>query len=285
MHWMAWNKMCNSKAEGGLGFRNVDDFNSALLAKQLWRLITVPNSLFAKVFKGRYFRKSNPLDNIKSYSPSYGWRSMISARSLVHKGLIKRVGSGASISVWEDPWIPAQFPRPAKSNGSIFEPSLKVSSLIDNRSNFWNMDLLKELFDPKDVPLICALPVGPEIAILKAHTWKVQCPPKLRHFLWQILSGCVPVTANLRKRGINCDQGCVRCGATEETINHTLFLCHLARQIWALSQIPTILGIFPSNSIFANLDHLFWRIPSGVISSSYPWIIWYIWKARNEKNI
>jgi len=85
---------------------------------------------------------------------------MISARSLVHKGLIKRVGSGASISVWEDSWIPAQFPRPAKSNGSIFEPSLKVSSLIDNRSNFWNMDLLKELFDPKDVPLICALPVG-----------------------------------------------------------------------------------------------------------------------------
>jgi len=95
MHWLAWNKMCSSKAEGGLGFQNVDDFNSALLAKQLWRLITVPNSLFAKVFKGRYFRQSNPLDNIKSYSPSYGWRSMISARSLVHKGLIKRVGSGA----------------------------------------------------------------------------------------------------------------------------------------------------------------------------------------------
>ncbi|KAG7564174.1 Ribonuclease H domain [Arabidopsis suecica] len=323
MHWMAWNKLCNSKSEGGLGFRNVDDFNSALLAKQLWRLITVPDSLFAKVFKGRYFRKSNPLENIKSYSPSYGWRSICSARSLVNKGLIKRVGSGTSISVWEDPWIPAQFPRPAKSNGSLVDPLLKVNNLIDSRSNFWNIDLLKEIFDPEDVALISALHVGaptkedtlgwhftksgkytvksgyhttrieksettfsligPDIRPLKAHSWQVHCPPKIRHFLWQILTGCVPVTENLRKRGIVCDTGCARCGEPVETINHTLFQCHPARQIWALSQVPTAMGNFPTDSIFTNLDHLFWRIPSEFDSSAFPWIIWYIWKARNEK--
>ncbi|KAL9293653.1 putative reverse transcriptase zinc-binding domain-containing protein [Arabidopsis thaliana] len=268
---MAWNKLCISKLEGGLGFRSIDDFNSAILSKQLWRLITVTDSLFAKVFKGRYYRKSNPLENIKLYSPSYGWRSLCSARSLVDKGLIKRVGSGASISVWEDPWILAQFPRPAISNGSIIDPSLKVQHLIDSRSNFWNIDLLNELFDPEDVQLISALHlgtstkedtlgwhftksgkytvksgyhtarleklednssfIGPEINVLKAHAWKVQCPPKLRHFLWQTLSGCVHVTENLRRRGINCDTGCVRCGAITETINHSLFQCHPARQI------------------------------------------------------
>ncbi|KAG7563962.1 Ribonuclease H-like superfamily [Arabidopsis suecica] len=43
------------------------------------------------------------------------------------------------------------------------------------------------------------------------------------------------------------------------------------------------MGIFPTESIFANLDHLFWRIPSEFDSSAFPWIIWYIWKARNEK--
>ncbi|KAL9830803.1 hypothetical protein AtNW77_Chr3g0193461 [Arabidopsis thaliana] len=55
MHWMACDKVYYSKSEGGLGFCNVDDFNSALLAKQLWHLITVPDSLFARVFKGRFF--------------------------------------------------------------------------------------------------------------------------------------------------------------------------------------------------------------------------------------
>ncbi|XP_010490174.1 PREDICTED: uncharacterized protein LOC104767908 [Camelina sativa] len=51
-HWLAWEKLCCSKQLGGLGFRNVDDFNSALLAKQLWHLIEFPDSLYARVFKG-----------------------------------------------------------------------------------------------------------------------------------------------------------------------------------------------------------------------------------------
>ncbi|XP_019085522.1 PREDICTED: uncharacterized protein LOC109126438 [Camelina sativa] len=85
LHWVAWDKLCLDKKEGGLGFRGLDDFNTALLAKQLWRLISVLDSLFARVFKGRYYRHSDPLDPIRSYSPSYGWRSIISARSLVNK--------------------------------------------------------------------------------------------------------------------------------------------------------------------------------------------------------
>ncbi|CAL9222551.1 unnamed protein product [Arabidopsis halleri] len=32
----------------------------------------------------------------------------------------------------------------------------------------------------------------------------------------------------------------------------------------------------------ANWDHLFWRSTSEVDSSSHPWIIWYILKARNK---
>ncbi|CAA7044586.1 unnamed protein product [Microthlaspi erraticum] len=82
MHWLAWRKLCRHKTDGGLGFRVIEDFNTALLAKQLWRLMDNPDSLFAKVFKGRYFRNSTPLDPIRSYSPSYGWQSIVSARPL-----------------------------------------------------------------------------------------------------------------------------------------------------------------------------------------------------------
>jgi len=183
---------------------------------------------FCKGFQKEILSEIQSFKNIKSYSPSYKWRSICSARSLVNKGLIKRVDSGASISVWKDLLIPAQFPRLAISNGSIIDPSLKVQHLINSRSNFWNNDLLKELFDPEDVKLISALHlgastkedtlgwhftksekytvksgyhrarleilednssfIGHEINVLKAHGWKVQCPPKLRHFLWQTLA-------------------------------------------------------------------------------------------------
>lgn len=82
---MSWQKLCKGKLEGGLGFLVIEDFNSALLAKQLWRLLDNPEFLFAKVFKVGYYCNSNPMEQIRSYSPSYGWKSIISVRPLVRK--------------------------------------------------------------------------------------------------------------------------------------------------------------------------------------------------------
>ena len=54
LHWIAWNKICIPKDKVGLGFRDLKNFNIALLAKQLWRLVQYPTSLLAKVLKRRY---------------------------------------------------------------------------------------------------------------------------------------------------------------------------------------------------------------------------------------
>lgn len=51
MHWLKWDKLCAPKSDGGLGFRNLHLFNTALLAKQSWRLLTNPHSLFYRIFK------------------------------------------------------------------------------------------------------------------------------------------------------------------------------------------------------------------------------------------
>lgn len=56
LHWLAWKNFCRTKAEGGIGFRTMDEYYTALLAKKCWRLIEFSNSL-NKVFKGCYHRK------------------------------------------------------------------------------------------------------------------------------------------------------------------------------------------------------------------------------------
>ena len=60
--WIAWDKLCKPKVEGGMGFRDLKVFNLALLAKQGWRLMQNQNSLFHQVFKAKYFANDTFLD-------------------------------------------------------------------------------------------------------------------------------------------------------------------------------------------------------------------------------
>ncbi|XP_027124310.1 uncharacterized mitochondrial protein AtMg00310-like [Coffea arabica] len=61
VHWCSWTKMMKAKMEGGLGFRNLQCFNKALLGKQIWRLIRYPNLLVSRILKAKYYPKNSIL--------------------------------------------------------------------------------------------------------------------------------------------------------------------------------------------------------------------------------
>jgi hypothetical protein len=60
MHWISWEEqLASPKISGGMGFRDLESFNLALLGKHGWRLLTSPDSLCYRVLKGRYFPNSD----------------------------------------------------------------------------------------------------------------------------------------------------------------------------------------------------------------------------------
>ncbi|KAJ1295712.1 hypothetical protein BS78_01G243800 [Paspalum vaginatum] len=77
MHWVAWEKLCSRKEEGGLGFRDLHLFNLAMLAPQGWRLLTVPDSQCSHVLRARYFLDGDLLSAKESHGISYSWRSIL----------------------------------------------------------------------------------------------------------------------------------------------------------------------------------------------------------------
>jgi hypothetical protein len=54
--------MCEAKRDSGMGFRNYEVFNQALLAKQAWRMVINPDSLCSRVLQARYFKNGDFLN-------------------------------------------------------------------------------------------------------------------------------------------------------------------------------------------------------------------------------
>ena len=51
VHWASWKKLSEVKGREGIDFEDLEAFNIALLAKQIWRFLTTPNLLVSKVMK------------------------------------------------------------------------------------------------------------------------------------------------------------------------------------------------------------------------------------------
>ncbi|XP_060974711.1 uncharacterized mitochondrial protein AtMg00310-like [Cannabis sativa] len=81
--WVSWKRLCQHKNFGGLGFRDLRDYNLSFLGKQGWRLLTMEDTLVAKIYKARYYPQGSFLNAELGQNPSFIWRSIWEAQSLV----------------------------------------------------------------------------------------------------------------------------------------------------------------------------------------------------------
>lgn len=105
MCWVSWDKLTQPKSSGGLGFRDIQLFNQAFLAKIAWRLITAPNCLLLRILMGKYCHNQCFLKVPASSSCFHGWRGILAGRNLLLGNLGKTIGNGNTTNIWTDSWL------------------------------------------------------------------------------------------------------------------------------------------------------------------------------------
>lgn len=159
MHWSSWKSLCKPKFMGGMGFRCMIEFNHALLAKQVWRIIQHPESLVAHLLKERYFKNVDIMEALRGLRPSYIWKSIFWSRELIVKGLQWRVGDGKNIPAFQDAWILGSSSGRSLITGGALRDA-KVSDFITTGGN-WDKTDLNAIFPAVEVSEILNIHIYP----------------------------------------------------------------------------------------------------------------------------
>ena len=104
-------------------------------------------------------------------------------------------------------------------------------------------------------------------------------------FLWRALSGALAIAERLNSRGMGVEPNCKICHGSTESINHVLFQCSAALQLWSGAGF-TLPSFVMAHSLEENFSYVFNLMedsnrPQSLIRT-IPWVLWLIWKNRNS---
>ncbi|XP_013625016.1 PREDICTED: uncharacterized protein LOC106331249 [Brassica oleracea var. oleracea] len=291
--WVAWDQLTKPKALGGLGLRDIQRFNQALLAKLAWRIITAPESLFSRILMGKYCHNKSFLEIAPSQSCSHGWRSILHGRDLLKENLGKSIGNGQTTKIWKDSWI--SLDKVLKPMGPIKVSALDltVADLLTSELK-WNKQRIEELLPDLAEQIQCyfaATSHNHHTQLTRAEgefswirdIWAGKFSPKMKTFLWSIVHKAISLSSNLQRRGMTSATPCVRCQDTENEM-HCFFNCQYAKNVWDLMPLSKAVHL-AAGVTFPEVVVKFRRViclpPSGISLNILRWVLWAIWTARN----
>lgn len=314
--WYAWDRLCNAKEDGGLGFKHLHQFNIEMLVKQGWRLLNNVNPLVTDLMKAKYYPHTNFLNAKLGTNPSYMWRSIMEAQEVIRQGSRKRIGDGRSTNIWEEPWLPCRV------NGYLTTrvcPELQevfVSNLMEEGGSTWDEAVLLDVLNERDVHLIRKIPIpgrqGPDSwfwfvddsgmfsvkscyrQIMGEQTWtsaefwrklwSLDLPGKIISFMWRVCRMCLPTAVNLVKKRVEISNVCTWCLCQQEDEMHVLFACSFARTVWTNLGLQDLIPGDQRDqmgTILQKMQHVF-HVYTREKLAWVAIVCWNLWNPRNK---
>ncbi|XP_050238017.1 uncharacterized protein LOC126687501 [Mercurialis annua] len=221
IHLKNWDKLCVPRFMGG------------------WRLATNPDSIVSRLLKAHYFPISSFFSARLSGNPSFVWIS-----SLVKFRSSWVIGDGQTVSISGEPWL-MNIDNPFTTTD--LHPTIaqaSVNSLLKVDAKEWDLDVVSDLFNSRDISEIVSIPLVPDkredslswrlerrgiYSVRSGYKhlmqtrhrgsnldvrsgwkdlWHLHIPPKVKNFLWRVISGWLPTRDALRSRHVELEAIC-----------------------------------------------------------------------------
>ncbi|KAL2226576.1 UNVERIFIED_CONTAM: putative mitochondrial protein [Sesamum indicum] len=308
---VAWKDVCKPIGQGGLGIRDIDALNQALMTKKLCDVIRCDRtSIWVEWLQlGRLH--NNSIWTVDEKGGSWGWRKLLRLRSLIKPMVECRIGDGRNFFLWKDPWhhlgpLISRFPRGPSLLG--LDESTKLNTVIDEGQWHWplitDLECLQIIYTlpqihggedriiwrfPDGQPTAQALyrlicPPGPKVGWTSLLSGSLKIP---RHcfILWMAFQEKLPTTD---KPWLTHIGGCILCDEeTTETHNHLFFRCRYSRR--CLIAIRKIIRFdWPNRTWAMDVEWAVkkWR-GKHIINAAYRALlgslVYHLWRERNSR--
>ncbi|CAN0837402.1 hypothetical protein LINGRAHAP2_LOCUS1793, partial [Linum grandiflorum] len=102
-----------------------------ILAKQLWRLLSKPDTLLTRILKAKYYPCCSILETKIRWRPSYILRSLMGAQNLIVYGSRWKIGLEEDVRIWINNLLPSLDNFEVQSYCPFVDREARVSTLID----------------------------------------------------------------------------------------------------------------------------------------------------------
>ncbi|CAL1383578.1 unnamed protein product [Linum trigynum] len=113
------------------------------------------------------------------------------------------------------------------------------------------------------------------------RVWDANIPPKLKVFVWQILSRILPTTEALIEKDVEVLPRCPVCWASRETMEHLFLDCPVARALWSQAGLESLGEGLPRHTFPLFLKKLLAIVHQPSQFLAVIAILWRIWRSRN----
>lgn len=237
---------------------------------------------------------------------------MVETLEIIRRHSRWRIGDGNSVKIWGDKWLPDRANAMIQTPPFPFLQDAPVSALFNEDNSSWDEEVIRDIFVERDVDLILSIPLPlvkrndkliwnddrngsftvkgcyRDLSIQFDQSqrlpwttmWNLNVPRKIKSFVWQACSGCLPTADRLISRRVQCPAECQMCQVKEENTIHLFTECDFAKSVWSLSGLPLITHGFNS---FAQWLDLQVKNMDKDNCCLLLMLCWKMWTARNGK--